>query len=146
MKFIDDILNSINNMLSGSQTRSPFAEPKKSLNDIIDEHHNRPLRWTEEEIAEWITNLPEEKQKILLDAMVKDKQNGLNDQKLLRLVCDCRETYEKNQPSWLGSALHHYWEFRKGWFEADVITGGFSDKLAKNIAKEIKTTQEPPKW
>src|SRR5690606_656620 len=64
------------------------------------ENHNE-IRWTEEEIADWISRLSAEKRNLVLDGLKRAQRGGLD---LHRLACQMRERSEqierKNRPAW----------------------------------------------
>lgn len=61
-----------------------------NLNDILNNHEE--IRWTQEEIADWITSLPEDKRNIFLDHL-KDARRKKMD--IHRVACKMRERAEQ---------------------------------------------------
>jgi hypothetical protein len=83
------------------------------------ENHNE-LRWSEDEIAEWIGRLPVEKRDAILDCLKRARRAGLD---LYPFACRMRQRAElierRNRPTWVD-----LWaEATIGWTLGGIITG-----------------------
>lgn len=60
-----------------------------ALDNLVSKHDE--LGWTPDEIADWISGLPEDKRIIFLDGLKEAKQNGMN---VHRFACKARKSVE----------------------------------------------------
>lgn len=60
-----------------------------ALDNMVNKHNE--LGWTPDEIANWISGLPEDKRTIFLDGLKEAKQKGMN---VHRFACKARKSVE----------------------------------------------------
>ena len=69
------------------------------LNDILNNHEE--IRWTQDEIADWVASLPESKRNLFLDTLKEAQRRGLD---IHRTACKLRSEAEridtKNAQPW----------------------------------------------
>lgn len=88
------------------------------LDDLLDNHED--LRWSEDEIADWLESLPSKQRNYLLTRVKQAQQKGHDAR---RVLCHLREMIEAHQEKhgtpWY-VALHN---FAIGWTLGGIITG-----------------------
>ncbi len=91
------------------------------LSDIIDEHDD--IRWTKDELAEWIAGLPERKRRFFLDYLKIAKRRGMN---IHRFACKARERIEAIDEKNKMSLIDFLSSASTGWLIGGIVTGSKS--------------------
>lgn len=92
-----------------------------TLDDMVNRHDENP--WTPEELADWVSKLPENKRIPLLDTLKEAKRTGLN---MNKIVCLYRK-HEKSVAAankWqMGDVVNAVADFSRGWWLGGLIMG-----------------------
>lgn len=91
------------------------------LSNIIDEHDD--IRWTEDELADWLSGLPERKRRFFLDYLKIAKRRGMH---IHRFACKAREIMEDIDEKNKMSLIDFLSSASTGWLIGGIITGSKS--------------------
>lgn len=104
-----------------SKTISNIFEPEQappSLDELIDNHTY--IKWTEEEMAEWVHKLAPEYKNLFVDALVQARNKGLN---VHRVACRMRAKVEPLQEAGRLKWYNIIAETTTGWAIGSYISG-----------------------
>lgn len=91
------------------------------LSNIIDKHND--IHWTEDELADWITGLPERKRHFVLDYLKIAKRRGMN---IHHFACKARERMEAIDEKNKMSLIDFLSSASTGWLIGGINTGSKS--------------------